>query len=370
MKRNVKTTLFDHSKAKVELLKRYVSRYINIIANDGITQKIRIYDLFCGEGVYTNGGHGSPVVILQAVKDLHYINKAKNKRIPPFSIHLNDIVPQKISNLKANVSQLSLYYPEFGDLHYSSNDYVNELSKLIEILPTLRNEKIFIFIDPYEYKHIKASQIKALMKSKNVEVLLWLPTQFMYRFSENGTPEALHDFIEELTLYKEWKSNDSVWKFVNQLREGFEAYIGNEYYVDHFSIEKDSSTIFCLYFFTSHIKGFEKILEVKWEIDSDYGKGWTYEQTGNLFSGYAVNEFEKRLLIYLKEKARTNAEVYNFTLNERYLTKHTTEIFVNLQGQSRLIVRKKDGSVPPKGAFYINYRAFKNEPDKVTIELR
>ena len=193
--------MFDHSKAKVELLKRYVSRYINIIANDGFTQKIRIYDLFCGEGVYTNGGLGSPIVILQEVKDLHFINKAKNKKIPPFSIHLNDIKPEKVSNLKANVSKMNLYYTEFGEVHYSSNDYVTELTKLIEVLPTLQNEKVFIFIDPYEYKHIKASQIKALMRSKNVEVLLWLPTQFMYRFSENGTPVALHDFIEELTHY-------------------------------------------------------------------------------------------------------------------------------------------------------------------------
>lgn len=40
---------------------------------------------------------------------------------------------------------------------------------------------------------------------KKAEVLLWLPTQFMYRFSRNGTPEALLSFIEELTDYKEWK---------------------------------------------------------------------------------------------------------------------------------------------------------------------
>lgn len=370
MKKNVKTTLYDHSKAKVELLEKYINRYINIIANDGFTQKIRIYDLFCGEGVYENGGHGSPIVILEAVKALFYINKAKNSRIPPFSIHLNDIKPNKVDNLKANVEKLHLYYPEFGELHYSSNDYVAEISSLIKLLPTLQNEKVFIFIDPYEYKHIKSSQIKALMRNKNAEVLLWLPTQFMYRFSENGTPEALHDFIQELTPYREWKVNDSVWKFVNQLREGFEAFMGNEYFVDHFSIEKDPSTIFCLYFFTSHIKGFEKILEVKWEIDSDFGKGWTYEKSINLFSSLAVNEFETQLINYLKDAPRTNAEVYEFTLKNRHITKHTNEIFANLQEQNRLVISRNDGKPNKKGAFHINYKSYKNEPNKVVLRVR
>ena len=90
----------------------------------------------------------------------------------------------------------------------------------------------------------------------------------------------------------------------------------------------------------------------------------------NLFSGLAVNIFETQLIAYLKQKPRTNAEIYKFTLNERHLTKHTTEIFANLQEQNRLIINKKDGKNPPKGAFYINYPSFKNEPDKVTIELR
>lgn len=370
MKKDTKSNLFEHSKAKVELLKKYISKYINIIANDGFTQKIRVYDLFCGEGVYENEGHGSPLVILQSIKDLHFINKAKNKQIPPFSIHFNDIKPSKIENLKNNIKTLNLYYSEFGSINFSSNDYVQEVNNLIELLPTLKNEKVFIFIDPYEYKHIKASQIKALMKNGNTEVLLWLPTQFMYRFANNGTPEALHDFIEELTEYKEWNQTDNVWKFINQLKDGFEAFMGENYFVDNFSIEKDSNTIFCLYFFSPHIKGFEKILEAKWEIDADHGKGWTYEKSGNLFSTYGVNEFENQLIQHIKEKPRTNAEIYQFTLKKRHLTKHTTEIFTNLQKENRLIITKKDGKIAQKGAFYINYQCYKNEQDKVTIKLR
>ena len=71
--------------------------------------------------------------------------------------------------------------------------------------------------------------------------------------------ETIIDFIEELTQYKEWKPSDSVWKFINQLKDGFQSCIGNNYFVDNFSIKKDENTVFCLFFFTTHIKGFEKI---------------------------------------------------------------------------------------------------------------
>ncbi len=55
-KKDVKTNLLNHSEAKVRILGEYLKRYLNIISNDGYTQLIKIFDLFCGEGIYENGG--------------------------------------------------------------------------------------------------------------------------------------------------------------------------------------------------------------------------------------------------------------------------------------------------------------------------
>jgi len=214
-KKDVKANLLNHSEAKVRLLGEYLKRYLNIICNDGYTQRVKIYDLFCGEGVYENGGEGSPIVALRAVKDIHFISVAKSSSIPKIDCHFNDIVGEKVEKVKQAVKDKSLYYHEFGDIEYTSNDYQIEYQNLLTILPKLKalNQKAFIFIDPYEYKHIKTNQIKSLMAKGNAEVLLWLPTQFMYRFATNGTPEALKDFIEELELFKDWKQSDNVWNF-------------------------------------------------------------------------------------------------------------------------------------------------------------
>ena len=88
MKKNVKNNLLDHSEAKVKLLGEYLKRYLNIISNDGYTQKIHIHDLFCGPGEFEDGGEGSPIVTLRQVKETYYTTISRRKDgIPKINCH-------------------------------------------------------------------------------------------------------------------------------------------------------------------------------------------------------------------------------------------------------------------------------------------
>ena len=184
--------------------------------------------------------------------------------------------------------------------------------------------------------------------------------------------EDLLDFIEELTQYKEWKPTDSVWKFISQLKEGFQSYIGDNYFVDNFSIKKDENTVFCLFFFTTHIRGFEKMLEAKWEIDTENGRGWEFTgNTPSLFFEYKTNELEQKLKSFLQGKKCSNGEVYEFTLRQGYLPKHTNEIFEQWQTQNTLNVFLANGSKARKKSFYIKYfQSTSSDNKKVYFELK
>ena len=369
MKKDSKTQLLDHSQAKVRLLGEYLKRYLNIIVNDRYTERIKIYDLFCGEGTYENLGEGSPLVIMRQVKDIHFINQAKLNKIPPIDCSFNDIEKAKVEKVKQSIKDKSLYYPSFGEIEYTSNEYSLELSRLMEIIPKLRKQKAFIFIDPYGYKHIRASDIKNLLAKGNSEVLLFLPTQFMYRFDSNGTPESLKDFIEEITSYKDWRENDSVWKFIEQLKDGFKNYLEDKF-VDTFTIQKDPQTVFCIFFFSSHIKGFEKMLEAKWEIDTEQGKGWNFtNNTPSLFVEQKTNPLEEKLYTFLEEVPRYNGELYEFTLRAGFLTKHINEIFYNWQNNNKVEVVTSNGQKARKGAFYIDYKHFKEDNKRAKFKL-
>ena len=62
------TTLEAHSQAKVELFKKYLATYLNILLRAKHIDHLQFFDLCAGEGVYADGGKGSPVVIMETIR--------------------------------------------------------------------------------------------------------------------------------------------------------------------------------------------------------------------------------------------------------------------------------------------------------------
>lgn len=369
-KRKSQIELMNHSEAKVKLFGEYIQKYLNIICNDGYTKSIHIIDLFCGPGIYENGGEGSPVIALRKIKQTYYqfIDKKKVKS-PKIHCHFNDIDKNIINTLSEYIKINKLHYPIFGKLNFINKDYLEIIEKVPKKLKEFKDSKAFVFIDPYGYKEINAEHILNLLNcNNNSEVLLWLPIQFMYRFSKIGTPSVLGNFNTQLGINKNSLKNE--WEYISLLKQGFQKFIGNHYFVDSFTLKKEENTVFCLFFFSSHIRGYEKMLETKWDIDSEQGRGWKYDSTQpTLFSDLETNKLEIKLLDFLKEE-KTNGEIYEFTLREGFLPKHTTQILKNLQLNDKVDISKKDNSKIRKGAFYINYKYYREYFDNITIKNR
>ncbi|MGO4820888.1 MULTISPECIES: three-Cys-motif partner protein TcmP [unclassified Flavobacterium] len=364
------TSLLNHSEAKVKLFGDYIQKYLNIICNDGYTRSVHIIDLFCGPGVYENGGEGSPVIALKKIKQTFYqfIDKRPNQS-PKIHCYFNDIDRNKIEQLEIIIKEKKLHYNNFGKLNLINKDYNEIVTQLPHKFKAFKDDKAFVFIDPFGYKDVKADHILNLLNCNyKSEVLLWLPIQFMYRFSKTGTPDVLESFNSQLGINKDELRNE--WEYISALKEGFGSFIGNEYFVDSFTLKKEENTIFCLFFFSSHIRGYEKMLETKWEIDNEQGRGWKYDSNqSSLFSDLETNKLEDFLIIFLQKTRRTNGEVFEFTLRKGFLPKHSTQILKKLQADNRLKVLNEDGSKIRKGAFYLNYRDYKDNFAKLTINL-
>ena len=60
MHQDPRKTLLEHSQAKVRLLRTYLVNYLSVLTNATSVKRIRIFDLFCGRGIYDNDGEGSP----------------------------------------------------------------------------------------------------------------------------------------------------------------------------------------------------------------------------------------------------------------------------------------------------------------------
>ncbi|MDI1234537.1 MAG: three-Cys-motif partner protein TcmP [bacterium] len=363
----------EHSEIKVLILRKYLEKYLSILSLAAHVNEVEVYDLFCGEGVYENGKEGSPIIILKLINEIYAKNAPQIKGKLTFKCQFNDRNIDKIEKLKKSLKIKDLHIDKIGTVNCTSSDY-NEIKQQLSNRRTTSNKRTFIFIDPYGYKDISIVDIENMLSDKHTEVLLFLPTQFMYRFEKNATPESLQNFLNE-AMKNDAGNSKSPINFINNLRDGFANRLKGKHYVDSFIITRDIKQYFSMFFFTSHIYGFEKFLEAKWDIDEQQGRGWSPIHVGqqDLFNQVQTkpntDHFEENLLVFLKEK-RTNIEVHNFTIENRHLIPHANTILKELQNSNRLQVTLDDGKDARKGSFYIGWNEVKSNKIKSNILIK
>ena len=366
--------MLEHTEVKIKLLKLYLERYLNIMYKSEFVTDIYLFDLFCGQGVYKDGGKGSPIIILEILNNILNTDKKITSQKSNFICYFNDNNNCKVGNLKAEIEKNKLNNLARINCNIFNFDYKDILPFALKEINSLKKEKAFVFIDPYGYKDISIKDIAALLSNKKTEVLLFLPTQFMFRFETKGTPESLKTFIDEIVPPEQWPESDTGIEFIEKLKEGFKAALGYDYYVDSFIITRNKNQFFSLFFFTNHIYGFEKMLETKWSIDKEEGRGWQFGDDNDLFSSVGktpnISRFEVDIVSYIKDRERNNAEIYNFTLHNGHLPTHATQILNKLQKLGKIDVNNSDGSQARKASFYINFTDFRDNPGRVKIKYK
>lgn len=359
-----KITMLEHSESKVTLYGTYLSIFLNILSRAPSVTRIFIFDLLCGEGLYQNGSKGSPLIALDTIKNHYYAN---GQTCPDMTIWFNDngmseIEPNvlKVDRLRTICSRI--FVPRNVDLNFFREDYDNLLPKALTKLRKDQRSKSLFFIDPYGYKDIRPKDIRDILQCGNTEVLLFLPIAHMYRFAETSlrTPfpgsEPLRDFLTEL-FGNTRPTFRSVYDFITQLKQGFRAYTNlRSVFVDTFTIERDATNVYCLFFFTSHIRGYEKMLEAKWKVDASRGKGYKLNKSLSFFSEIELSGYTEKLFQYIRNcPYRTNREIYRFGLENGFLPKHTNKILRTWKKRKDFKVFSLDDK-PVKG-FYIAYES-------------
>lgn len=356
------TTLEAHSQAKVELFKTYLATYLNILQRATHIDHLKFFDLCAGEGVYADGGKGSPVVIMETIKDHYFSNK---KQCIPIDVFLNDpgmstveAGRKKIERVEEAVNKL--FRPGGVNVHFSAQNYTDILQQTMAQVLTLKsNERAIVFIDPWGYKDIKPDDLNLLMLNRRTEVLLFMPTADMHRFADKSLSDA--DFPGGLPLRRLLQSlfgtdapqTTSSLAFAESLLIQFRKLSGIKF-ADKFTLERGTNRFFCLYFFTSNILGLQKMIEAKWKMDEQQGRGFKLRPTvPSLFDGFQFNtEYPELLEAEIKAKgSMTNVELKEFGLLNGFLPRHTRELLKQWKVKGILDVEGLDG-VPVKD-FYI-----------------
>jgi three-Cys-motif partner protein len=379
---DVKNTLQIHSQAKVEFYTAYLKRYLRILCLAQPINQINIYDVFCGIGIYDDGGKGSPIAAFDAIKGLTSDEKLKRTNTQ-ISLIINDIEQQKIERVKKYIDSGNQNFCDVRYYNYDIEQMFNIVQK--EVSNTASNTRNLIFIDPYGYKNIKKEILYKLMENGRTEIILFLPISHMHRFTQKAIHdeetvqyEPLRQFVNSFfnSDHKMVKEQLAVMEYIQFITEALQY---NKFYTTSYYIERDSTNYFALFFMSSNILGFEKILGVKWELDEEAGSGFKTPliQKG-FFDEYFMEQAKEEnaaklesILLNLLAEPKTNKQIYEETLKHEFLPKHTTEVFKIWQSSNPefKVYDMKTGNKARKGAFYISYDNYKESEAKVQFRL-
>lgn len=375
---DVKETMQLHSLAKVEFYGNYLKRYLRILYRSQYINHINIYDVFCGMGIYKDGHKGSPIVAFDIVKEVfdecHKCKKVK--------MIVNDSNIERIKVVKGYIDSNNSEC--CCDIEYYNEDADSMLLKIQErVAKTLSTTRNLIFIDPYGYKQIKKDVIYNLMKNGRTEIILFLPISHMYRFTQYAVENEdlsqyrpLSDFVK--SFFHQYHpivqgTDISIMQYISYLRDALT--FSDSYYATSYHIERSKKSYFSLFFLTSNLLGYEKTLEVKWELDEEDGNGFQLpQQEGDLFSDWhkeqakikIFNDLYNKLKSYLAVK-RTNCELYRFVLHNEYLPKHANMVLRKMQNERQIeILSLNKSKTVRKGVFYIGY----DRKDDPVLEIR
>ena len=323
---------------------------------------LKFFDLCAGEGIYADGGKGSPVVIMETIKDHFFSNK---KQCLPIEVFLNDPAMSQVEHGRKKIERVKeavdkLFRPDSVKVHFSSQDYAEILEHAKGHVNSLKsNGRAIVFIDPWGYKDIKPDDLNQLMQNGKTEVLLFMPTADMHRFADKSLSDEefpggrpLRRLLQALFGDSSPDSSSSL-AFAESLLRQFRHLAGIKY-ADKFTLERGTNRFFCLYFFTSNILGLEKMIEAKWKMDESQGRGFKLRPAvPSLFDSFQfTTDYPDVLEVELKRRgSMTNQELKAFGILNCFLPKHTRLLLQQWQDKGILEVVALDG-LPVKD-FYI-----------------
>jgi three-Cys-motif partner protein len=260
-----KTTwpLEPHTRAKHEILKRYLEAWTPILALGG-AERLLYVDGFAGPGRYDGGEDGSPIIALKAA--LAHQSRITAKVLFLFIEHdvprakqLEEIVDaiERPTNFRVKIVSGRRFEEGFGEL---LRFYVDRGQSLP---PT------FAFIDPFGWTGVPLALVRTILSYRRCEVMINFMYEEINRFL--GNPEQEKN-LDALFGSAEWRDLVGLQKkserrtaihdlYQRQLETGAK-------YVRSFEMRnKNDATDYFLFFATNNVTGLKKMKEAMWKAD-------------------------------------------------------------------------------------------------------
>ena len=340
----------QHTKAKHEILERYLDAWIPILAK--YNQRIIYLDGFCGPGRYKGGEDGSPIIAIK--KALNHFEKLKDREI---SFIFIDERKDRIEHLKSEIASMTIpsnfsIYTEVSEFEKTVGQILSDLkSKNLNIAPT------FAFIDPFGFKGIPFSLVKELLSNPKTEVFINIMAEFINRFVEHPDANTRQHIIDLFGTPQSLNIIANSKNRLEDLRQLYQTQLQScAKYIRYFEMQDEQGrVIYYLFFASNHPLGLVRMKEAFWKVDPESGFHFSDKTNPAQLILLAIDpskSLEKIIEQRFSGKRVTVAEIQKFVEEETaYITKQMKQALNSMETDGRISVAqiKSDGAKRTRG---------------------
>jgi three-Cys-motif partner protein len=304
---------------------------------------IYIFDFFAGTGYDINGVAGSPIRILNKIKE--QVGNIFQKKTS-VTVFFNEWQPDrkeqaKFANLKEACEEFLSENKEVEraiKIQYYNENFETLFPKL---LPEIKAHASLVYLDQNGVKFISDPYFLPLTQTTKTDFLYFMASSFIGRFGDSD------EFREYLQIDRETAKKDP-YKFIHrnvlsQLRDKLPQ--GSKTKLYPFTLKKGAN-IYGIIFGASHPRAVDKFLALAWKInpvngyanfDIDNEKCNSQLDLFNATPPTKIESFQKSL----REKVLfgeldTNKAVLDFTYSEGHIPSHAAETLRSMKKKSEI----------------------------------
>jgi three-Cys-motif partner protein len=336
-------TPFDETTiSKLEIFEDYAQAWIPTFVMSG-SNTICIFDFFAGTGYDKNSVEGSPIRILNKIKEqIGHIYQKKVK----IKIYLNEWEPNK--KVQDKFERLKNACEDYLDKNKSVKSAI-ELNLFNEnfedlfpkLLPIIKQYPSLVYLDQNGIKFLSEKYFLELQKTSQTDFLYFVSASYFWRFGDSNEFKVHLDIDMEIAKKDHYKFIHR--NIIEQLRNKLPSNSKLKLYP--FSLRKGAN-IHGIIFGASHPRAVDKFLSIAWkrnemngeanfDIDDDEKKAQLpLFGTKKLTK---IEEFKQNVRDKILNKSiKNNFDLLNFVYDEGHIGAHATECLKEMKKKGEI----------------------------------
>ncbi len=303
--------------AKLEIFEDYAQAWIPTFVMSGV-DTIRIYDFFAGTGYDKNGVEGSPIRLLNKIKE--QIGNIFQKKVK-IKVFLNEWEHNKKEQHKFQLLQKACdeYLEKNSDMKQAIElNLFNEDFEILfpKLLPVIKQYPSLIYLDQNGIKFLSEKYFLELEKTKQTDFLYFVSASYFWRFGDSKEFKVHLDI--DMAAAKKDPYNFIHRNIIAQLRKKLP--VNTKLRLYPFSLKKGPN-IHGIIFGASHPRAVDKFLSIAWKRNETNGE-----------ANFDIDDDKKKSqLSFFGDKKLTKIEEFKQDVRDRILQKEITNNFELLE---------------------------------------